>query len=196
MAQRGLDPALTRGVRAFSRADACACSAQARGFTLLEVLVVMAIVAALIAALTLSFAGSASRRLENAARRAQALIELSCDRASLSGSDMGIRVVRDPSGDRLDFGFIDVGGWHAIVGQDSSDPLRPRALGEAVTLRLQRDGRELRLDGEAGGPQLACLGSGELTPFALELRAAGSNEAWRLRGDAMQRFTLERIDGR
>ena len=161
-----------------------------RGLSLLEVLVVIAIVAVMIAALTLSFGGSASRRLENAARRAQALVELACDRASLSGGDMGIRVTRD----RLDFGFMDAAGWHAIAGQDSGDPLRPRALGDGVTLRLQRDGRELRLGDATVGPQLACLGSGELTPFELELRADDTHEAWQLRGDAMRRFTLERID--
>ncbi len=161
-----------------------------RGLSLLEVLVVMAIVAVLVAAITLSFGGGDSRRLENAARRAQALIELACDRASLSGSDMGIRVSRD----RLEFGFIDVAGWHAIEGNDSAEALRPRVLGEGVSLQLRSDGRELRLDGEAGGPQLACLGSGELTPFTLELRADGVDEAWRLRGDGIARLTLERID--
>ncbi|MCB1560797.1 MAG: GspH/FimT family pseudopilin [Xanthomonadales bacterium] len=161
-----------------------------RGLSLLEVLVVIAIVAALLAALTLSFGGSASRRLENRARRAQALIELACDRASLSGSDMGIRVGES----QLEFGFIDAVGWHPVAGADSGDPLRPRSLGDAVTVRLQRDGRELRLGDVAAGPQLACLGSGELTPFVLEFRSDDSDDAWRLRGDALRRLTLERID--
>ena len=161
-----------------------------RGLSLLEVLVVMAIVAVLVAAITLSFGGSASRQLQNAARRAQALIELACDRASLSGSDMGIRV----SADRFEFGFIDAAGWHPIADGDSAEALRPRTLGMAVRLSLRRDGRELRLEGEAGGPQLACLGSGELTPFELELRADGVDEAWRLRGDGIARLSLERID--
>lgn len=162
-----------------------------QGISLLELLVVLAIAGVLVAALSLSIGGNASRRLENAARQTQALIELACDRAGISGSDMGIRV----EADRLRFGFIDALGWHEWV-DGSDEPLRPRLLGDGIALHLRRDGREWSLRASETGPQLACLGSGELTPFELRISAAEVDSSWQLLGTVNGELKLERIDAR
>jgi len=151
--------------------------ASQRGLSLLEVLVVVAILAVLTAALILSSGGGASRQLQNAAERVRDLVALACERAEVSGSDIGIAVQEN----RLRFGFLDDGGWHPIaVG--GSDALRERGLGPGIRLRLVRDGRESHPGATSPGPQLACSGSGELTPFELHVDGEGVSAGWVLSG--------------
>lgn len=164
---------------------------RARGFTLLEVLVVLAIIAVLAGIAALSVGGVGSRRVENAARRAEALVALACERAALTGRDMGIAVLADG----LRFGYLAAQGWQP-VGDDPADPLRPRPIGESVRLGLERDGAQVEpaLDPPAA-PQLACFGSGELTPFRLTIEGEGEAVRWRLDGALDGTLTLAGADG-
>lgn len=147
-----------------------------RGFTLLELLVVLVILAALAGAVTLASGGSAARRLAQAAERAQLLIELACERASATGTDVGWRV--RPDG--LQFGYLRAGQWLPI-GADAGDELRLRELAEAVQVRGYRDGLPLAFEEHPEQAQLACFSSGELTPFELLIEHPGVAERWRLR---------------
>jgi general secretion pathway protein H len=164
-----------------------------RGFTLIEILVVLVIVGVVVAAVGMSVAGSGARQLENAARRAQALVALACERAVLGGRDLGFAAVEGG----LRFGYFELDGWHELV-DNPSDELRPRALGEGVELSVERDGERLVLSLDAPvEPPFACLSSGELTPFALELSRSGVAEVWRLEGRLDATLTLEsRVDAR
>lgn len=148
------------------------------GFTLIEVLVVLVIVGVVVAGVTLSVGGQSERELENAALRARALIELACERAELGGRDIGFAALQDG----LRFGYVDPDGWKAVPS-DAADELRQRALGEAITLHAERDG-DLVAPATATGaaPPFACLSSGELTPFALEIERVDVDVVWRLEG--------------
>lgn len=161
-----------------------------RGFTLLEVLVVLAIIAVLAGIAALSVGGVGSRRVENAAQRAEALVALACERAALTGRDMGIAVLADG----LRFGYLAAQGWQP-VGDDPADPLRPRALGDSIRLQLERDGErmEAAIDPPAA-PQLACFGSGELTPFRLTIEGEGEPVRWHLDGALNGTLTLADAD--
>lgn len=162
------------------------------GFTLIELLVVVVIVAALVAAAALSLRGRDSRALEQAALRAEVLMELACERAALTGRDLGISLVADG----LRFGYL-VEGALQPLRDDPADPLRPRALGEALRLTLERDGEVLAaMDEPVTSAQIACFSSGEMTPFTLELERAGSAATWRLQGRLDASLELERIDDR
>ena len=171
-------------------ATSLAVHARARGFTLLEVLVVLAIVAVLAGIAALSVGGVGSRRVENAAKRAEALVALACERAALTGRDMGIAVLADG----LRFGYLAAQGWQP-VGDDPADPLRPRALGDSIRLQLERDGERVdaAIDPPAA-PQLACFGSGELTPFRLTIEGEGEALRWHLDGALDGTLTLAGAD--
>jgi general secretion pathway protein H len=164
----------------------------ARGFTLIELLVALVIVGVVVAAITLRD-GSGERVLEEAARRAEARIALACERAALSGRDIGFSA----DADRLRFGYIEPREWR-LVGDSPSDELRERTLGDGVELRASRDGIELRGsdedDAQALRPQFACMASGELTPFELELRRAGVAGRWRVSGAFDGTLTREWVD--
>lgn len=158
----------------------------ATGFTLIEILVVLAIVAIMLLAVGLSVnAGGASRRLGEEAHRLIALVELSCDRATLLGQDAGIEF--RSSGYR----FLRARGpeWET----QPSEELRPRVLPDGMVLALTVEDRPVDLEAEADAdadaadspreqsgrrskplfrPQLACDSEGNLSaPVQLTLQA-------------------------
>jgi len=151
------------------------------GFTLVELLVVVAIVAILAAALVIATGGSAERRLSGVAGEFAARVAHACEAAELGGRDVGMEV-------RLDgyaFSRFDGVAWQPY-GKD--DVLRPRRWPDGLRLQATRDGRPLDLEVEAsdGRPPLACFASGELTPFQLVLAM----------GDAPARYRIDaREDG-
>src|SRR5688572_11902937 len=87
----------------------------AQGFTLIELLVVLVIAGVLIGALVLAAGGSGARELENAAQRSRGLIALACERALLSGRDLGFA----PTRDGLRFGYFVAEGWRPL-GDDGN----------------------------------------------------------------------------
>ncbi|MBB5207239.1 type II secretion system minor pseudopilin GspH [Chiayiivirga flava] len=155
-----------------------ATRAVSRGFTLIELLVVIAIVGVVTAAVTLSLRGSGAREVENAARRAQALVSLACERAVIGGRDIGFSPVLDG----LRFGYFERDRWEPI-DNGRNDELRPRALGAGIALRAERDGEPVTLDAEPPAePPFACFSTGELTPFVLQIARADAPQPWRLEG--------------
>lgn len=160
-----------------------------RGLSLIELLVVMAVIGAVLVGVTLSLVGSGARELETAARRTQALLQLACERAELTGLDIGWRL--DDRG--LRFGPMRFDGWQPI-DDDAGDELRPRPWDPGIAVALWREGEVLDLGGEPEQAQLVCLASGELSPFVLELHRAGVDGGWRLRGELVGTLTLEAIN--
>ena len=161
-----------------------------RGFTLIELLVVVVIAGIVVAAMTLSWRGSGVREVENAARRAEALIALACERAVIGGRDIGFT----PVADGLRFGYFQRDGWRELA-PGGSDELRPRPLGEQIVLRAQRDGVELELAQDAPEePAFACFASGEMTPFELEIARADAPLPWRLSGTLDGKLRLQEGD--
>lgn len=149
-----------------------------RGFSLIEILVVVVIVGVVTGTVMLSIRGSGERAVENAAQRARALVALACERAVLSGRDIGFTPVIEG----LRFGYFERDGWQPL-SDAGSDELRARALGRQLQLVAMREGVELPLEEEAGRePAFACLASGELTPFVLRLMRDDAVQAWELEG--------------
>lgn len=170
--------------------DGARAAARGRGFTLIELLVVIAIVGIVVAAVTLSLRGSGVREVENAARRAEALVALACERAVIGGRDIGF----SPVADGLRFGYFERDGWQPL-SPSPNDELRPRALGNGIVLRAERDGEVLELEQDAPDePAFACFASGEMTPFVLELSRADAPQPWRLTGTLDGRLALREGD--
>lgn len=159
------------------------------GFSLIEVLVVLVIVGVMTAAVTISIRGSGERAVENAAQRARALILLACERAVLSGRDIGFTPVLDG----LRFGYFGREGWQPVP-EGGNDELRVRALGQDLQLTARRDGLDLPLADEPGTePAFACLSSGELTPFVLRLARDDAELIWELEGHLDGEIQLRQV---
>jgi len=165
--------------------------ARARGFTLLEIMVVVAIIGIFVGVTMLSTdLVSFERRLEQEAQRLGTLIGFGTDEALLQTQDFGLLVAED--------------GYHFFIYDYELDdwvpyPVKPfdeRLLDEDMRLTLRIDDAEVRLETLAEAfpaqwslpldeedlddmpePQIALLSSGEITPFQLVfLRESGPLE--------------------
>jgi general secretion pathway protein H len=159
-----------------------------RGFSLLELLVVVVIIGILASMFTLSVGiTSGDRELEREADRLEALLQLALQDAVMEGRELGLRFYPDA----YEFSTLDPENarWEVLAG----DPLlRERRLEPDVELLVTIEGRELDLeaarddrdketaqsdadrqedDAAAYRPQVFLFSSGDLTPpFSVEMR--------------------------
>jgi general secretion pathway protein H len=146
------------------------------GFTLLELLVVVAIVGLLAGAVTLSWRAIGNdQEMEQETGRLRGMIDLLHEEALMQTRDYGLMFTE--TGYRFYvFDYREL-KWLEAQGDDLLEPheLRPR-----LSMVLLLDGREVPLvrdfdsqDIENPEPQVMLLSSGEVTPFQLEMSRDG-----------------------
>lgn len=166
-----------------------------KGFTLLEVMVVMILVGIMTGFALLSIGGGARDRLAEEARRLAALVELHQQEAILNGETRGIRF------DRASYALLsldDQGRWRPPV---AATTLVRRQLPEGLTLGLWIEGRPVTPDSENEPPneqpQVLLLASGEATEFVVIFGFAddaGPNALrQRVAGDTLGRLTMDAV---
>ena len=141
-----------------------------RGFTLIEIMVVVLIIAILVGAAVLSMGTLGSdRELQREAQRLQALLQLMQEEALMQGRDYGVEIRADG------YGFLvfdhEQFAWAYPAAEDL---LIEHALPGELTMELFLDGREIVLEEtqdedelETPEPHIMVLSSGEMTPFEL-----------------------------
>ena len=161
-----------------------------RGFTLIEILVVVVILGVLAAALTLAVGvGGGERQLERQAEQVQALVGYACEQAELTGHEIGVSM--NTSGYR--FSRLERDDWKAF----REGELRPRAWLVNSAATLSRDGHRVEITAQfPDKPQLLCFSSGELTAFELELRLPENSVRYRLDGGPDGSVTLAVVNPR
>ncbi len=139
-----------------------------RGFTLLELMVVMVIIGVIIGFAALSIGdGGRGERIETEARRLAALMQLTGDEAILNGSQLGLFLT--PEGYR--FLMLGEKKWEPVEGDQL---LRARKLPDGVAVELRVEGMPVVVekDPKKLEPHLIFLSSGDRTPFEMELGPA------------------------
>jgi general secretion pathway protein H len=175
---------------------------RSRGFTLMEVLVVMVIIGVIIASASVAVGVlGRDRELEEEARRFATVLTQAKEEAELQGLDVGVFVTQPA------YEYLRYDGrreyWTPIEGDDL---FKVRELPEGVRARLWIDSREVVLkrelepydekDRDKHQPQLMALSSGEITPFELRLEREGTTEQWRVIGTADNTVRAEAVDER
>ena len=169
-----------------------------RGFSLLELLVVVAIIGILVGAVVLSIdVVGADREIEQETQRLRSMVDLLHEEALMQSRDYGLMFTR------TGYRFY-VYDYKQLKWVEPADDrlLRERALPKPLELALALDDREVELlrdfesqEIENPEPQVMILSSGELTPFELDFyrdRAVGGH--FTLKGELDG--TLESLEGR
>jgi general secretion pathway protein H len=171
-----------------------------KGFTLVEILVVVVIMAIVIslAILSIGVAGHDSQ-LDDESRRIEGLMGLLHERAILEGRDFGVRL--DPTS----YEFLVYNSfrdrWERITQEQE---YRHRDLPKGLVFQLELDSQvvvlkavDKNLSTDAlPNPQLAIAASGEGTPFRLTLVREQTNAQASVDGDAMGKLSHETSDQR
>ncbi|HLZ98766.1 MAG TPA: type II secretion system minor pseudopilin GspH [Steroidobacteraceae bacterium] len=167
---------------------------RSRGFTLVEILVVVVIMAVVIS-LAMMSVGVTGRdsQIDEESRRIEGLLGLLHERALLEGRDFGLRI--EPSAYEFVVYEADRDRWLRL---DQDREFRHRELPKGVDFELQLDSQTVVLkpvdqnfksDQVSQSPQVAIAASGEGTPFRLTLERAATNARASVEGDALGRIS-------
>lgn len=146
---------------------------RAAGFSLIELLVAVVIMAVLSGLLVLSTGtGGIESRLREQAERLRARIDFACERAELSGRDIGLHL--SSSG----YAFSEHRGdtWEFLTRSE----LAPYPLPNGMLLRSEAGAFAETYPEQ---PQTLCLSSGEHSPLAVLITAGDRNPEFRLTAD-------------
>ncbi|HRF44270.1 MAG TPA: type II secretion system minor pseudopilin GspH [Candidatus Competibacteraceae bacterium] len=157
-----------------------------RGFTLLEIMVVMVLIGILTSLAVLSIGGGPRNRLAEEGRRLAAIVELQQQEAILNGQLRGIQF------DRNGYTILSLDEQGAWRSPDATNALIRHQLPEDIALGLWVEDRSVRLE-KPDFPQVLLLSSGEATEFiaVFSLARDSSPDAplYRIASDAMGRLT-------
>ena len=155
----------------------------AGGFTLLELLIVISMIAILAGAVAMSVGdGGRDRQLRAEADRLARLLELVAEEAALRGESLGLR----PLDHGYEFLLNGVAGWERLEGDNL---LRPVVLDDGTELHF-RDytGQDFPT---GGNPAVVFAPHGVMTPVDIEFKHPAITGGLRLYSDAAGRVLVE-----
>lgn len=178
---------------------------QGRGFTLLELLVVVLILGILVSLASLSFSTNEMSRIKEETQRLASLMSLAREQAILDGQE--IAVAFTDSG--YQFEVFDGKGWMPMEGDDL---LRRRGFPDVLSMEINLIGEPMKLaamnvDEEADADttdekkkaeeepvRVFLLSSGEVTPFELFMGHEDASGGYLLSGDALGKLSVKTVD--
>lgn len=149
------------------------------GFTLLEMLVVVAIIGIVITFAVLAIGGDRrAEELERESRQFAELLRLAEEQAVLRGEEWAVQIEPEQ------YRFLVYGdkGWEVLEGDDL---FRMRELAEDTRLELELESRDVELEtSDEPKPTLILLSSGETSPFIARFSAPATEARYQVTADA------------
>jgi len=135
---------------------------QSRGFTLLEIMVVVFIIGIIITFASLSISQHGDRYTEDEAKRLHHLLRLATEEAVFRGQELSLLITEKG----YSFAMLSGPKWEPIV----DDPFfRSREFPETVKVTMTVYDQEVNLGDPDKPVQIYILSSGEVTPFSISL---------------------------
>jgi general secretion pathway protein H len=158
-----------------------------RGFTLIEMLVVVVIIGILASAVVIGFVGAdKEQNLRTEAERLALLIEMARSQAIQRNEEWGIAVAPDS----YQFMVLDEPKHRWVEQKDGT--FRKRSI-ENMTLSVQVDSVALPGDQSKDNvPNIILFSSGEQTPFDIDITPQWKSDPWRVSSDGVSRTTAQR----
>lgn len=177
---------------------------RAAGFTLIEILLVLVLLATSAVAVIVTLPESQEDKVKEEAARFHHLVQLLGEDALLNGIDYGVRIERN----RYQFLQLTSQDWQPIqesrfftevemdedikliveIGgyswQDKDRLFKPGSLFDEDLFAEQTDKKKIK------PPQVVVMASGEYTPFSLEFEVDGENQFWRVQADELGQLFL------
>ena len=161
--------------------------ARSKGFTLLEVMVVVLIIGIMLTVSTLSIRGdSHAEIMRREADRMVALLDLASQEAMMRSEQLAVRF----NDEGYEFMLLQNGRW---ILMDNDQSLRPRTFPDDIELRLELEDNPppSLVTEESDLPQVYLLSSGEMTPFVVTLFSPGTEQRFVIKGTLLGRLELE-----
>ncbi|MBL4827532.1 MAG: type II secretion system minor pseudopilin GspH [Spongiibacteraceae bacterium] len=172
-------------------------SPRQRGFTLIEILIVLVLIAVMAGLVTATLGANPHNALNREARRLQAVLQMAADEAVFQGLQWSM-ALPEQGYQFLVFNSEDF-SWSRV----ESAPFNLHTLNSAVTLRLTIEGEQLdpqaleqmqRMTSlksdQALQPVLLLLSSGEVMPFSIMLTHVDLDGGIQLRSDGVTPIEL------
>jgi len=158
-----------------------------RGFTLIEIMVVLIIMGIVLSFVTLSVGNSGQTQLQQEAQRLASLLTLASQEAILQAKEFGVAFT--PEGYR----FYEWQGqkWQAL---NNDELFHLRTLPPTIQLVFYLESEPLQLERKVDQPQLLLLSSGEFTPFEVRLMTTSNPQGYyQLTGNIIGRINIQPI---
>ncbi|MCU7852387.1 MAG: type II secretion system minor pseudopilin GspH [Candidatus Thiodiazotropha sp. (ex Monitilora ramsayi)] len=159
-----------------------------RGFTLIELMVVIVIIGIVINFAVVSFgSNSPADRLNKESTRLMSLIQIAGEEALLRSSFIGVDILQDSYG----FLRLEEGEWQPL----DDDLFRNRHLPDDMLLTIiTSQPQENNSDeDDKRTPEIILLNSGEMTPFDIKINSINIDDYYRLSGNEVGDLTLNQV---
>ncbi|VAX14510.1 hypothetical protein MNBD_GAMMA24-888 [hydrothermal vent metagenome] len=156
-----------------------------KGFTLLEILVVIVLLGIIMTVAVISIGNTQSGKLQEDMRRLLQIMRLAQEEAIINQQTLAVKFsIHGYALQRYD--------RKAKIWVSVTDPdfFRARKLDEDYKIRLVQDGLSVSLSDKDSGKVLM-YSSGEMTPFELDISLPDSNINYHLSGDLMGKLRIK-----
>lgn len=172
------------------RTFASKTSRSSAGFSLLEVLVVITIMAVLTGVVVLGFTGNDQRqKQEGVAEQLSQRLSLVRQRSLQRNKTWGLVV------EATGYSFSEYDQVNQAWIPQTERPFGPNAMSGELELRVQVEGETLVAGDtteDERQPEVLFFASGEITPFTLTLETLDREVAWSIHSDGLSAIALER----